>query len=147
MKKRRARLSVENGARLSVENGAGTGSLTPNSEALSFTDSAPGAGPLPGPAQFSHQHSGARLGAQKVCVQSFCLGTSQPVLSLLCWWRNQIKKTASHRNLLTRAFLAGLLNLPSAFVCTSLTSLFRPLSLSLLFSHPNSTPVLPVRHP
>ena len=65
-------LMMKRRARLSVENGAGTGSLTPNSEALSFTDSAPGAGPLPGPAQFYYQHSGARLRAQKVFQQLVC---------------------------------------------------------------------------
>lgn len=141
-------LMMKGRAGLSLEKGAENRSLTPNSEGLSLTDSAPGAGPLPGPAQFSYQHSGARLGAQKVCVQSSCLGTSQSVLSLLCWWRNQIRKTGSTWKLTNpRAFLAVLLTLPSAFVCTSLTSLFQPLSLSLLFSHPNSIRVLPARHP
>lgn len=124
-------------AGLSVEKGAENGRLTPNSEALSLTDSAPGAGPLPGPAQFSYQHSGTRLGAHEVCVQSSSLGTSQSLLSLLCLWRNQIRKTGSTWKLTNPCtFLAGLLNLPSAPVCTSLTSLFQPLSLNLLFSHP-----------
>lgn len=94
-------------AGLSVEKGAENGSLTPNSEGLSLTDSAPEAGPLPGPAQFSYQHSGARLGAQKVCVQSSYLGTSQSVLSLLCWWRNQIRETGSTRKLTNPPCLPG----------------------------------------
>lgn len=89
----------EGEAGLSVEKGAEAGSLTPNSEGLSLTDSAPEAGPLPGPAQFSYQHSGARLGLRKSVSSPPAWAPASQSLSLLCWWRNQIRETGSTRKL------------------------------------------------